>query len=430
MRYEDFVDLKYRPSKNDLICLFRVEPAKGISMKEGAGRVASESSVGTWTENLSTETPQVLKRLKYLMARVFEIKGNYIKVAYPFDLFEPGNMPQILSSIAGNIFGMKALKNLRLEDITWPPKLLKTFRGPQFGVNGIRKIFKVYDRPLTATVPKPKVGMTELEEAKIAHDIWLGGIDLEKSDENLASMIFNRFEKRINLLMKMRDKAEKETGEIKSFLPNISAETNEMLRRAELVKECGGEFVMIDILTVGWAALQTVREECKDLGLAIYAHRAFHSSFSRNPKHGMAMLCVANIARLIGVDTLHIGGMGKLVSPKDEVFVLKDALEKSSIRGQNHILSKNWYDIKPVFSVSSGGLHPGIIPRLIKLLGRDIILQVGGGVIGHKMGILGGGKAVRQAIDATLKNIPLKEYAKKHRELEVALKTWGYKTPI
>ena len=73
--YLDFVDLNYKPSKTDLVCLFRVEPSKGITMKEAAGRVASESSAGTWT-TLYRLPP----RLKKIMARVFEIKGNFVKV--------------------------------------------------------------------------------------------------------------------------------------------------------------------------------------------------------------------------------------------------------------------------------------------------------------------------------------------------------------
>jgi ribulose-bisphosphate carboxylase large chain len=398
-------------------------------MNEAAGRVASESSTGTWAEELTTETTEVKKRLRDISARVFEIKGNLVKIAYPIELFEPGNMPQILSSIAGNVFGMKAVKSLRLEDVSWPQKLIKSFRGPQFGIKGIRKIFDVWDRPLTATVPKPKVGMNTEEYCRVAYQLWKSGIDFVKNDENLTSQNFINFYKTTEKILKIRDKVEKETGEKKMYLANVSSETEEMIKRATFVKDCGGEIVMIDMLTIGWAALQTLREKCKDLGLALYSHRAFHASFSRNPKHGMSMLCVADIGRLIGVDTLHIGGMGKLVSPKDEIFILKENLEKKIVKEENHILAKNWQNIKSVFPVSSGGLHPGIIPRLIKLLGKDIILQVGGGVVGHKMGISGGVKAVRQSIDAALQNIPLKEYAKTHKELKVALKMWGYKPP-
>jgi len=422
--YLEFVDLDCKPKEDELVCLFRVEPAKGFSMKEAAGRVASESSNGTWTE-VTTMKPRIRK----LSAKAYKFDGNYVRVAYPVDLFEPGNMPQILSSIAGNIFGMKAIKNLRLEDVRWPKKLIKSFRGPQFGINGIRKIFEVYDRPLTATVPKPKVGMTAKEHAKALYEAWVGGIDLGKDDENLSSQIFNRFEERVVESLKMRDKAEKETGERKSYLINITAETREMLRRAKFIGDNGGEYVMVDILTAGWAGLQTVREECADLKLAIHAHRAFHASFTRNRKHGMSMLLVAEAARLIGVDQIHIGTViGKLESPKEEVIALHDKLGKKNVEGSKYILGQNWFDVRPTFSVSSGGLHAGLLPELIRMLGKDIIIQVGGGIWGHKSGGIAGAKAVRQAIDAGLSGIDLSEYAKKHKELREALEKWGVAT--
>ncbi len=223
--YLDFVDTSYKPSKDELIALFRVEPAEGISMPEAIGRVASESSIGTWTK-LTTMTPEKRR----LMAKAYCFKKSWVEVAYPVDLFEEGNMPQVLSSIAGNIFGMKALKNLRLEDVTFPPSLVKSFPGPQFGLDGIRKIFKVKDRPLTVSVPKPKVGMTSEEHAEAGYEAWSGGLDLLKDDENLSNQVFNKFERRAKLSFKMRDKAEKETGEVKSYLINVTAETKEMLR--------------------------------------------------------------------------------------------------------------------------------------------------------------------------------------------------------
>src|SRR5271157_4552033 len=124
--YHEFVDPAYTPSRDDLLCLFRLEPASGFSIEEAAGRVASESSVGTWTE-VTTMKPRIRK----LMAKAYEIQGNYVKIAYPGNLFEPGNMAQVLSSIAGNIFGMKAVEHVRLEDVRWPRKLLSSFKGPR-----------------------------------------------------------------------------------------------------------------------------------------------------------------------------------------------------------------------------------------------------------------------------------------------------------
>src|SRR3989338_10912097 len=153
--YLDFVDLNYKPGKDDLVCLFYFEPAEGISIKEAVGRIAAESSNGTWSETGYGSKPHIRK----IRARAYTINGNYVKIAYPLPLFELGNVPQLLSSVAGNIFGMKALKNLRLEDIEFSKVYIKSFKGPQFGINGIRKFMKIKKRPLIATVPKPKLGM-------------------------------------------------------------------------------------------------------------------------------------------------------------------------------------------------------------------------------------------------------------------------------
>ena len=148
---------------------------------------------------MSTLKPHIRK----IRARAFEIKGNYVKIAYPIELFELGSVPQLLSSFAGNIFGMKAVNNLRLEDVHFPEVLLKSFRGPQYGIDGIRKLFKIHKRPLTASVPKPKVGMTTEEHCKVADDIWRGGVDFLKDDENLTDQKFNRFENRANKCFKL-----------------------------------------------------------------------------------------------------------------------------------------------------------------------------------------------------------------------------------
>jgi ribulose-bisphosphate carboxylase large chain len=426
--YADFVDLKYKPDESDMICLFRVEPTKGISIKEAIGRVASESSNGTWAE-LTT----LKEHIRDIRARAFSIKGNYVKVAYPIELFEFGSVPQLMSSVAGNIFGMKALKNLRLEDIEFPEVYIKHFKGPQFGIDGVfDKIFKMKKRrPLLAHVPKPKVGMYTSEHANVAKEAWLGGVDLLKDDENLTSQSFNRFEDRMKLMFKYRDYAEKETGEKKSYLANITAETNEMIRRAKIVKDLGGEYVMVDILTAGWSGLQTVRDTCEDLGLAVHAHRAFHAAFTRNPKHGMSMLVVAKLARIIGVDQIHIGTVvGKLKGSKREVKDLDIEETLQHINEHADVLTEDWYNIKPVVPVSSGGLHPGLVPYVMKLLGNNIVVQAGGGIDGHPKGVREGAQAMRQAIEATMQGYSLETYAKNHVALKNALDYWGFEKPV
>ncbi len=259
MRYVDFVDLKYEPLENDLICSFFVEP-DGVSLKEAAGGVAAESSVGTWTE-LTTVKPYVER----LAARVFSIEGNVAKIAYPIELFEGGNMPNILSSVAGNVFGLRALRNLRLNDIKFPPKMVAGFKGPQFGIKGIRQLLRVFDRPLVGTIIKPKLGLKTADHARVAYEAWAGGCDIVKDDENLSSQNFNPFEERIVKTLESRDKAESETGERKVYMANITAETEIMLKRAEFVLEHGGEYVMVDILTCGYSAFKRCETKISSL---------------------------------------------------------------------------------------------------------------------------------------------------------------------
>jgi len=429
-QYLDFIDLKYKPKKTDLICLFRFEPHKGISVDEAIGRIASESSNGTWTE-LTT----LKEHIRKIRARAFHISGNLVKIAYPIELFELGSMPQIYSSVCGNIFGMKALDNLRIEDIEFPEIMLKSFLGPQFGIPGIRKFMKVPKRPLTCTVPKPKVGMTTEEHAKVGFDAWTGGVDFLKDDENLTDQKFNRFEDRVKLCAKMRDKAEKITGDKKDYFINVTAETNEMIRRAKIAHNYNFKYVMIDMLTAGWAGLQSLRNHCQDSKQAIHAHRAMHSAFTRNPKHGISMQVVADCARVVGVDNIHIGTVvGKLVGTAEEVLMLDAEMTNEEIpeRFRAGVLQQKWYGMKPVIPVSSGGLHPGIVPDVLKLLGNDCVLQLGGGLHGHPKGTKEGAKAFKQALDAFLQKKTLEEYAKKpaNKALAIALKHFGHMKPV
>ena len=413
----EFVNLKYKPKPSDLVCLFRVEPNK-VSIKKAAETIALESSTGTWAE-LKTEQ----KYMQKLAAKVFSIKGNLVEIAYPSELFEKGNAPNILSSIAGNIFGMKIVKNLRLEDIKIPKEILNSFKGPHFGISGIRKMMKVKNRPFLGTIIKPKLGLKTRDHVKVAYDAWLGGCDIVKDDENLASQKFNQFEERLARSLEMANKAEEETGEKKAYLINVTAETKEMMKRAQLVEDLGGKFVMVDVVTEGFGALQTLREA--DFKLAIHAHRAMHAAFTRNPKHGIAMMVLADILRVIGVDTLHIGTVvGKLEGTLKEVSEIEEEIEKKQVKATKLRLEQNWQKIKPILAVSSGGLHPGHVPYLIKHLGKDLVIQMGGGIHGHPNGTLRGAIAARQAIEATLKGISLKEYSNKHLELRDALKLW------
>jgi len=424
--YMDFVDLGYEPARNELKALFYCEPAEGISREEAAGRVASESSTGTWTTLYSLP-----KRMKDLQATVYEIEGNYARIAYPLDLWERGNAAQLQSGIAGNIFGMKALRNLRLIDVSFPREYLDGFKGPHFGMEGIRKMMRVSGRPLTGAVPKPKVGFNAREHAEVGYETWMGGFDFVKDDENLTSQTFNRFEDRVTEMTRLRDRAEQETGEVKSAYLNITADIATMQERARMLAEHNWNFAMIDVVVAGTSAVQTMRDYCSDLGLAIHAHRAMHAAFSRNRKHGITMQFLAKLMRLIGVSQIHTGtAVGKLTGSKREVALLANVLRDRKVKAVPHILvEQDWGTIRSAFPVSSGGLHPGLVPDVLDIYGKELVLLVSGGIHGHPKGTRAGAIATMQAVEAWSDGMSLDEKAKSSPELGLALEKWGYYRP-
>jgi len=435
--YPAFVKRGYAPDPDEeVVVTFRVTPAEGFTVEDAAGAVAAESSVGTWT-TLYQWYDQ--RRIDRLMGKAYEFRdlgdGSYlVRVAYPAELFEEGNMPAFLASVAGNVFGMKRVKGLRVEDIYLPPSFLKGFKGPSKGIQGVREVLGVKGRPIIGTVPKPKVGYTPEEVEKLAYELLVGGMDYVKDDENLASPSYCRFEERARAVMKAIDRAERETGERKVWFANITADVRGMERRLKLVADYGNPYVMVDVVIAGWASLGYVRDLAEEHGLAIHAHRAMHAAFTRNPYHGVSMFTLAKLYRLVGVDQLHVGTpeVGKLEARAVDVIrnarVLREETYVPDVEDVFY-LPQPFSGIKPAFPVSSGGLHPGTLPEVISKMGTDIVIQVGGGVVGHPDGPRAGAAAARQAIDAALQGISLEEYARSHRELARALEKWGFVKP-
>ncbi len=422
----EYVDLDYKPTNKDLIVMYFVEKTLDCyNLEKACEEIAKESSIGTWTD-ITTMSKDIVNLLK---PSTFFIDNNnqIIKIAYTEDLFEADNMPQILSAIAGNIFGMKTLNNLRLLDISFPKNIVNKYKGPKYGINGIRKLLNIEKRPLLGTIVKPKVGLNEKEHAKVCQEAWLGGLDIVKDDENLTNMTFNKFDKRTEETLKLRDVVEKETGEKRIYMPNITAKLSVMKKRADIVKNNGGEYVMIDVFTVGFSALQEIRDYIEEIDLVIHAHRAMHAAFTRNKKHGITMLALAKIMRLIGMDQLHTGTIiGKMEGDKQEVLETNNVITQSKVLGNNKtLLDQEWLNIKPTLPVASGGLSPLHVPELIEILGKDMVFQFGGGCHGHPNGTFSGAKAIRQAVNASLDGIGLDEFANKHIELKKAIEKWG-----
>ena len=376
-------------------------------------QIAIEESTGTWTEVTTAR-----ENVKRLAGKVFESqKGNegIVKISYPLELFDiDSGIPNFLSIVAGNLFGLAPLKSVKLLDVDIPRDYARNFAGPRFGIEGIRKIIGTLKdrRPHVGTIIKPKVGLNPKQTAEVAYQAAIGGVDLIKDDETLTNQSFCPLEERVSNVIEKLDRAMEETGRTILYAVNVSASHEKMISLAQKAMSNGANCLMIDVLTAGFSALQTLSTD-NSFKVPIHVHRTMHGVFDRNPKHGIAMIVLSKLVRLAGGDQLHTGtAAGKM---EDAGKVVKEI---------NDFLRSDWYDLKTILPVASGGIHPGIVPDNVDALGKDILIQAGGGIHGHPEGTKAGARAMRQAIEAVMSNTPLEEYSKTHRELAMALAKW------
>ncbi len=438
----------WKPKNADrdyLITYLDIELADGIpedKFEDAVASCAAESSTGTWTKVFSGKNSGV-KLADKLKAIAYDLdpKTKTFKIAYKREIFEEGNMSGLLAGIAGNIDSMKMLKAFRLIDVRFPESIVKSFPGPQFGIDGVRKFMQIESGPLMCTVAKPKIGRTAKEQAALAKILFTaakGEYQGIKDDENLTSLYFNQFENRCRRVHKVRRDIERKTGKRKMFLCNTThSDMDIMLERADMIKEQGGRWMMMDVVTTGFTAVQTVRNQ--NPGLAIHAHRAMHGLLDRESGPGvydkreimdfsMSMVVIAKIMRLLGVDSLHGGAPKTKMENYNEPKLIQEALQSAVTPQGPMTLGQNWFGMKGVWHTASGGLHSGSIGESIKKLGEDIILQAGGGVLGHPWGIEAGVEAMVQARDIAMKRLDIEVWIKNNPDsaLAKASSHWGF----
>ena len=434
----------YLPKPTDLLAAFRVTPQPGVPPEEAGAAVAGESSTATWTV-VWTDRLTAYDHYQGKCYRVDPVPGHpdqYIaRIAYDLDLFEEGSIANLSSSIIGNVFGFKALKALRLEDMRIPPHYTKTFQGPAHGIVMEREYLNKFGRPLLGATVKPKLGLSARNYGRVVYEALRGGLDFTKDDENINSQPFMRWRDRFLHCMEAINRAQAETGEIKGHYMNVTAATMEdMYERAEFAKELGSVVVMID-LTAGYTAIQSMAKWARRNGVLLHLHRAGHSTYTRQKSHGVSFRVIAKWMRLAGVDHIHAGTVvGKLEGDPNSVAGFYDVLrceaaEPDPVKGL--YFEQDWVSMPGVMPVASGGIHAGQMHQLLHHLGEDVILQFGGGTIGHPLGIAAGATANRVALEAMVKARNegrelmaegpdiLRAAAKRSRELDMALSTWG-----
>src|SRR5437899_9353677 len=314
-RQMGYWDPDYVPKPTDTICLFRIPPQDGVDPIEAAAAVAGESSTATWTV-VWTDRLTDHQHYQAKAYRVEPVPGTdqfIARIAYDIDLFEEGSIANLTSSIIGNVFGFKALKSLRLEDMRIPPHYIKTFQGPAHGIVMEREMLDKFGRPLLGATVKPKLGLSAKNYGRVVYEALRGGLEFTKDDENINSQPFMRWRDRFLFCIEAVNKASAETGEVKGHYMNVTAATMEdMYERAQFAKELGSIIVMID-LTIGYTAIQSMAKWARKNGLILHLHRAGHATYTRQKTHGLSFRVIARWMRLAGVDHIHAGTVvGKL----------------------------------------------------------------------------------------------------------------------
>jgi len=403
-------DADYIPKDTDVICLFRITPQDGVDPIEAAAAVAGESSTATWTV-VWTDRLTACENYRAKAFRVDPVPGNpgqfFSYIAYDLDLFEEGSIANLTASIIGNVFGFKPLKALRLEDIRIPVAYMKTFQGPATGIVVERERLDKFGRPLLGATTKPKLGLSSKNYGRVVYEALKGGLDFVKDDENINSQPFMHWRDRFLYCMEAVNKASAATGEVKGHYLNVTAATMEdMYERADFAKDLGSNIVMID-LVIGYTAIQSMAKWARRNDMILHLHRAGHGTYTRQKTHGVSFRVIAKWMRMAGVDHIHAGTVvGKLEGDPNVIAgiynVCRESFTKQNLE-QGVVFDQDWAGLRKMMPVASGGIHAGQMHQLITYLGEDVVLQFGGGTIGHPQGIQAGATANRVALEVMIK---------------------------
>jgi 2,3-diketo-5-methylthiopentyl-1-phosphate enolase len=404
-----------------VIATYRYRTPPGVDIVQAARALAEMQSTGTWVA-LEQETTALRERHA---ARVIDIRAVTeqvqgrtaadggrdwdIQLAYPSHNI--GNqIPLLLATVYGECASAGEIK---LTDLDLPETFVASFAGPRFGLEGIRRLVGAMDRPLLITMLKPAIGLTPKESAEVFYQVAIGGSDGVKDDELLVSHPWSHFLDRVREHERVARVAFEETGHRTLYFVNITDRPDRLVENAHRAIDAGASALMVDYLTVGISALSMLADD-PAIAVPILGHLAFAGAISASPRNGVSShLVLGQLPRLAGADTVvYPSPYGTLQFSRSEHVRVAKAM------------TDPLYQIRPILPTPGGGLHAGMVPRLVGDLGIDFAIGAGGAVHGHPMGAAAGAKAIRQAIDAAVRGESLNDAAAASPELGAALAAW------
>ncbi len=406
-----------------IIASYIIKRPKGMNVNYLSRFAAIEQSTGTWVR-VPAETEEVRKNHVARVLGVYEIphyeyvipkdvkeRLYFVQIGFPIINIKGDGIPMLLTSVIGNI---SITHGLKLVDLAFPKEYLKDFKGPKFGIDGLRKLLKVPERPMLNNMVKPCTGHTCEVAADLVYQAAVGGCDVVKDDELISNPSFNTLEDRISAVMESIDRADSDKGEKTLYTINITSQLPEMFEYADKMIEMGANALMINFCTAGFEALRAVAED-PSIKVPILGHMDFAGAYFGGHWTGLtSMLTLAKFPRMCGADSVVVP------APYGKAEILDERYETIL-----KTLRYPFQHIKPTLPMPSGGITQGMVEKAMKEAGNDILIGSGGGIHSHPDGPTSGAKAFRQAIDAVMQGITVKEYAKEHKELGVALGVWG-----
>lgn len=337
-----------------------------------------------------------------------------VELSWPIESIGP-SLPNLVATVAGNLFELKPFSGLRLRDIDLPPVFADAYPGPKFGIPGTRRLAGVEELPLIGTIIKPSIGLSPDDTAAMTTELCQGGIDFIKDDELQSDGPSCPFEERVRAVMRVIDEHADRTGKKVMFAFNLTGEIDQMRRRHDVVRELGGTCVMASLNSVG---LVGFIELCRHTELPVHAHRNGWGYLSRSPELGWDYTAWAKLWRLAGADHMHVNGLANKFCEEDASVI---ASARSCLTPMFEPPAKDCIAM-PVFSSGQSAVQA---EATYKALGSaNLIHAAGGGIVGHPGGIGAGVASIRQAWEAALAGIPADRYAADHAELAQALETY------
>jgi ribulose 1,5-bisphosphate carboxylase large subunit-like protein len=412
-----------------ILLTYRIETPGSIEAL--AAKIASDQSTGTFvpvpgeTEELKARVAARVVAIRHLApvtlpsfgpvaGETGPFKAAEVDIAFPLDAVGT-DLSALMTIAIGGVYSIRGLSGIRIVDMKLPAAFGRDHPGPQFGLEGSRRLTSVYGRPIIGTIVKPALGLRPAETAEIVGELIGSGVDFIKDDEKLMSPAYSPLAERVAAIMPKILDHEQKTGKKVMYAFGIShADPDQMMRNHDIVANAGGNCAVVNINSIGMGGLTFLR---KRSSLVLHAHRNGWDILTRHPGLGMDFRVWQQFWRLIGVDQFQINGIGVKYWEPDDSFVASFQAVTT-----------------PLFSpadcclpVAGSGQWGGQAPETYRRTGRtvDLLYLCGGGIVSHPQGPAAGVRAVQQAWEAAVADIPLADYARSHEELAASLAKFG-----